>query len=345
MTTAFVTHKRFINHTMSGHPEHAGRLQAVWNKIDEGGLRERMMELTPKPLLEEVILLAHTRNHLSRLGDIEAMSDSRLMMIDGDTYMTQESYTLARMAAGAVCMAVDAVLDGEADNALAAVRPPGHHATPNRAMGFCLLNNIAIAALHAVHEHELERVMIVDYDVHHGNGTQDILYNDDSVMFLSTHQYPLYPGTGMVHETGKGSGDGYTVNVPMPPRCGDVSYKRVFDEIVWKVTEKFKPELILVSAGFDAHWSDPLAGMRLSLTGYADLSRELIRMADQFCDGKIVFVMEGGYDLEAVGNGMANIARLLLGDEPIDPMGLARAGSEPDISELIRLVQGLHDLH
>jgi acetoin utilization deacetylase AcuC-like enzyme len=211
-------------------------------------------------------------------------------------------------------------------------------------MGFCILGNIAIAARYAQRVHGIERVMIVDFDVHHGNGTQDMFYDDDTVLFVSTHQYPFYPGTGAVGETGHGQGKGYTVNIPLEAGHGDRSYAATYDQVVWPVAERFKPDLMLVSAGFDAHWSDPLAMMRLTLTGYAHLTHELIAMAKKLCGGKIVFVMEGGYDLETIGYGIRNIAHALLGDDEIsDPLG-AREGHEPDIAPLIRLLKQVHNI-
>lgn len=317
----------------------------MWKKIEAGNLRDRMETIVPKPLSEHTILLAHTAPHINRLGEIEAMSDSRLTLIDADTYMAQDSYTIARIAAGAACEAVDAVLDGEVDNALVAARPPGHHATAGQAMGFCLLNNVAIAARHAQYTHNLKRVMIVDYDVHHGNGTNDIFYDDESVLFISTHQHPLYPGSGMLQDTGRGPGDGYTINIPLRAGSGDKTLASVYEQVIWQAAERYRPELILVSAGFDAHWADPLAGMNMTLTGYAHLTRELIRMADALCEGNIVFLMEGGYDLEVIGTGMANVARCLLGDDAIvDSMGKPRDESEPDATHLIASVQQVHGL-
>ncbi len=345
MTTAYITHKRYAHHTMSGHPEHAGRLKAIWSKLDGAGLGDRMLVRQPKPLPEDVILAVHTPAHLDRLGQVEAMSDSQLFMLNADTYMTPESYTIARLAAGGVCLAVEAVMDGEADNGLAVVRPPGHHATQDTPMGFCLLNNVAIAARYAQHTHGIDRVLIVDYDVHHGNGTQDIFYDDERVLFVSSHQSPLYPGTGMIDEIGQGAGEGYTINIPLRAGTGDAGLRAVYDEVVWAAAERFQPELILVSAGFDAHWQDPLAGLRLSLDGFAHLTREIMRMADRLCDGRVVFALEGGYNLEAVGTGVANVARCLLGDDAIDdPLGPPKASSEPDVSNIIARVKDIHGL-
>jgi acetoin utilization deacetylase AcuC-like enzyme len=206
------------------------------------------------------------------------------------------------------------------------------------------LGNIAIAARHA-QQHGIKRIMIVDYDVHHGNGTEAAFYNDPSVLFISTHQYPLYPGTGAAEDIGTGEGEGYTINIPLPAGTGDAGYAAVFERIIAPAAQRFKPELILVSAGYDAHWLDPLAMMRLSLEGYAHLGRELIHMADKYCDGKIVFVMEGGYNLDALSYGFCNIARLLLGEEAEDLLGLPEnKRDEPDIAPLIDQLTLLHEL-
>jgi acetoin utilization deacetylase AcuC-like enzyme len=211
-------------------------------------------------------------------------------------------------------------------------------------MGFCLLSNIAIGAQYALDQLGLERVLIVDYDVHHGNGTQDVFYNDDRVLFLSTHQYPFYPMTGTLRETGAHQGLGYTVNVALPSNVGDTGYAQVYESIVWKVARRYQPQLILVSAGFDAHWVDRMGQMRLTLNGYAHLTRELMRMADELCGGKIVFVMEGGYDLTALGHGVRNIAHALLREDVIsDPYGEA-GGKDPDIGGVIEQVQKTHAL-
>ena len=265
-------------------------------------------------------------------------------MIDHDTYAVPTSYEIAGLSAGGVVQAVDAVLAGEANNGLAAVRPPGHHATPFRPMGFCLLSNIALAAKHAQQQYNIQRVLIVDYDVHHGNGTQDVFYSDDSVLFISTHQSPFYPGTGSKTEIGEGNGTGFTINIPLSGGYGDESYRAIFEQIIWDAAKRFQPELILVSAGYDAHWVDPLASMKLSLSGYDHLVRELLKMANALCDGKIVFVMEGGYDLKALSHGIRNIAHALLGDEDIsDPYGAAD-GSSPNVQPIIDEIRAIHKL-
>ncbi|MEL6524486.1 MAG: histone deacetylase [Chloroflexota bacterium] len=344
MTTAYVTHQRYIEHKMQNyqHPEHPGRIQAVWDVFEAANLPERLHILTPDPVTDEQITRVHTRKHLETLAMISAQD--QMMMYDQDTYALPTTPLIARLSAGGIVTAVDAVMRGDADNALAAVRPPGHHATPSRAMGFCILSNVAIAARYAQDTYNAKRVLIVDYDVHHGNGTQDVFYDDDSVLFVSTHQYPYYPGTGSMDETGKNGAEGTTLNVPLSAGHGDANYARVFDEIVIPAAKRFKPDLVIVSAGFDAHHVDPLAGMKLSHTGYVDLSRKLVALAGDVCEGKIVFALEGGYDLPAVSHGMRNVAHVLLGeDDMIDSYGTANV-REPDVGGIIEQVQAVHNI-
>ncbi|MDX2140335.1 MAG: histone deacetylase [Chloroflexota bacterium] len=350
MPTVYTTHPRFPEHDLPAHPEHAGRIRAVWRRLDEDGLTARLNALTAQPASDEQILSVHTPQHLALLEKTSMIGQT--VRLDSDTYCTPTSFELARLAAGAVTMAIDEVMTGRAANGLAAVRPPGHHAEPGTAMGFCLLGNIAIGARHAQKVHGTERVLIMDYDVHHGNGTEAMFYDDPSVLFISTHQgandygMPFYPGTGMVEDTGTGNGTGFTINIPLPPRHGDSSYAAIFEQIVAPAARRFKPDLILVSAGFDGHWYDPLAHIRLSLQGYADITRALIQLAGELCGGRIVFVMEGGYNLDALSNGIANIARLLLGDSDIaDPIGLPDDGdTEPDIAPLLARIKSIHSL-
>ncbi len=342
MTTAYVTHPRYIEHHLPEHPEHAGRIRAVWKRIDEDGLIDRLLLIEAPSASRQQILAVHDAGYYSLLeGTAKLRSTARL---DADTYVNPTSFEIALLAAGGTVAAVDAVMTGTADNALAIVRPPGHHAIAGRGMGFCLFNNVAIAARHIQLAFGVQRVAIVDYDVHHGNGTNDIFYDDPSVMFISLHQYPLYPMSGMVNETGSGVGEGLTVDLPLPAGCGDDSYARAFAELVWPVIDRFQPELLLVSSGHDAHWMDPLAGMRLSLAGFAHLNAELNRMAQAHCGGKIVYVMEGGYNLDALGYGWRNIARQLLGEDAEDPLGPAPALAEPDISAVLNQAKAVHHL-
>lgn len=344
MTTAYITHESYTAHKMRGyqHPEHPGRIESVWKTFSESGLKERMKLIEPIPVTDEQILRVHTQRHIDVLNKISQQDE--MIMIDQDTYALPQSPHIARLSAGGVVTAVDAVMKGDVENALVAVRPPGHHATPTRAMGFCLLSNVAIAVRQAQAVHNVKKVLIVDYDVHHGNGTQDVFYEDENVLFISTHQYPYYPGTGAIGDVGNGSGYGTTINIPLSAGHGDKSYKLLFDKVIWLAAKRFQPELIIVSAGFDAHHVDPLASMQLSHTGYAHITRELKQMAIDLCDGKIIFVMEGGYDLPALAHGMRNIAHVLLGEDEISDYYGAANGKEPDVSKLINDLLQLHNL-
>ncbi len=344
MTTLYVTHSQYAAHKMLDHqhPEHPGRIEAVWDVFEAANLTQRLQTSTPEAVSDSQILRVHTQKHLDTLAMI-SKQDS-MMMFDQDTYALPQSPYIARLSAGGVVAAVDAVMTGQVDNALAAVRPPGHHATPTRAMGFCILSNIAIGARQAQAVHGAKKVMIVDYDVHHGNGTQDVFYDDDSVLFVSTHQYPYYPGTGAINNIGQGTGIGTTLNIPLRSGHGDDSYKAIFERVIRPAAKRFQPDLIMVSAGFDAHHVDPLAMMRLTHTGYAHLTRDLKQMADELCDGKIVFVMEGGYDLSALAHGMRNIAHVLLAEDEISDFYGEATGRSPDIEPLIEDLLALHQL-
>jgi acetoin utilization deacetylase AcuC-like enzyme len=345
MTTAFVTHPRYIEHHMAGHPEHAGRIRAVWQEMEHAGLMSRVTRLEPEPIGDELIRTVHSERYIELLHWLDTNRKPHMQHLDGDTYCTPTSIEVARLSAGGVVRAVDEVLSGRAQNALAAVRPPGHHAMPDHAMGFCILGNVPIATRYAQQQYGLRRVMIVDYDVHHGNGTEAMFYDDGTVLFISSHQAPFYPGTGAITDTGRDAGAGYTLNIPLAAGHGDRSFAALYEDVLWPVARRFQPELIIVSAGFDSHWLDPIAGMRLSLTGYAHLSRELIRMADAVCGGKIVFAMEGGYNLEALSHGLVNITHALLGDSTVsDPLGPPRILEEPDVQPLIARLKTLHHL-
>ncbi|WP_163753590.1 histone deacetylase family protein [Mycobacterium botniense] len=341
--TVYATHPRYTDHDFRGHPENADRIRAVWRGLDESGLSARMQSLQPEPVDTGAILAVHSAEYLDMLGRVSALD--RITFLDADTYVGPDALTIARLSAGGVVGAVDAVLTGRADNGLAAIRPPGHHAVADRGMGFCLLGNVAIAARHAQTHHDVDRVLIIDYDVHHGNGTEAMFYEDPSVLYISVHQQPLYPGTGAATDIGAGPGAGYTLNIPLPPASGDTGYATVFDRIVSVAAERFGPQLILVSLGFDAYWADPLAGMQLTLSGYSHLAAEVMRIAQRCCAGRVVFALEGGYHPDALRDGVSNVARILLGEPPTDPLGPPpRPRPEPDISAVVSTIQSLHRL-
>ena len=253
------------------------------------------------------------------------------------TYVTETSFEDAMLAAGAVIACARAVINGDAGNAFAIVRPPGHHAEPQRAMGFCIFNNIAIAAQDAL-ANGMERVLVIDYDAHHGNGTQAACMNDDRFGFVSTHQWGIYPGTGWID--GAPHARGRLVNVPLHSRAGDETFARIHDEIFKPVLQKFKPQMLLISAGFDAHWNDPLTSLGLSIKGYFNMSKKLVELAEEYCSGRIVFVLEGGYDPQNVAHGAAAVFDALTSrrfkNEALDPSPYAEPDHEARIHEIIQ---------
>ena len=345
MSSALLTHPRFVQHELPGHPESPERMRAVWHSLDMVGLSDRMIKVTPTPASDEAILRAHSPEYLAVLQRFSRDHAQQIVMLDQDTWLAPGSLQVARLAAGACLQAVDIVLTGEADNALVVARPPGHHACPGAAMGFCLFGNVAMAARHACAVHGLERVMIVDLDVHHGNGSQDILYNDGRVGFSSIHQSPLYPGTGSALETGAGPGRGFTANIPLRAGHGDASYRALFESLLWPLARRWQPQLILVSLGFDAHHADPLANMRLTLAGYDWMVRELLALAQDFCDGRVVFALEGGYQLEVLAHGVQNLAHRLLGEESYsDPFDNSSLRTRSDSQDVIDRVRHIHSI-
>lgn len=345
MTTAYITDPRVNIHTLQGHPEFAGRLQAITALLEEKSIPARMHAIQPEPATDEQIQRIHTNDYLKLLAWTTTQNG---MMLGSDTYALPESYDAAKLSAGAAIAGVESVLSSTAEhkvqNALVVTRPPGHHAVRDMGMGFCLLANVAIAIEQARHVHGLTRIAVVDYDVHHGNGTQDIFYGDSGVLFISTHRFPHYPGSGRVEESGTGAGKGYTINLPFPAAVGDTGYRDGFMQVVIPALQRYQPELIIVSAGMDAHWDDPLSGMGLSLTGYAALNDMLMTAARELCDGRIVFVQEGGYNLQTLSYGFLNIAYALIGDSTVsDPVGLF-PGHEPDVSRLLKEIRTTHGL-
>jgi len=299
---------RFADHlTPPGHPERVSRAEVLLSVAAD--LRAAGAEVVePRRVTDDELLRVHDADYLTLLRE----TAGRAVALDPDTFTSPESYEAARLAAGAATGAVDAVLEGDpGTRAFALVRPPGHHAERGRAMGFCLFNNIAVAAAHA-RARGVGRVAIVDYDVHHGNGTQSSFYGDATVLFISSHQYPYYPGSGAAGETGSGAGRGFTVNLPLSAGATDADYERVFTDVAFPVLRQFAPELILVSAGFDAHREDPLAGLKFTEADYSWVTRELVAVAGRHAQRRIVSTLEGGYALSALGRSAAEHIRMLL---------------------------------
>ena len=333
----------YLKHDTGRHVENAARLVEIVSLLDKSHLRERLVAIPPQPASVDDLFRVHSIQHISR---VESAAREGGGWLDADTVISGDSYQVALYAAGGVMSAVDEVVNGEVSSAFALVRPPGHHATHCRAMGFCLFNNIAVAARYALEKHNLNHILIVDFDVHHGNGTQDIFYSDPRVLYFSIHEYPFYPGTGGIRECGEGRAEGTTVNIPLFAGCGDDEYLNVFEKILVPVARRFHPQFIMVSAGYDAHWADSLALMRVSVTGFARMVGILKQLADETCGGCLVFTLEGGYNLQALAFSVKGTLEVLLGkDEIDDPLGPASStGKIPDIEAIIEQVRKVHSL-
>jgi acetoin utilization deacetylase AcuC-like enzyme len=343
MKVGYVYDPIYLKHDTGEHVENAGRLEAIISRLEETGLKKQLTPLKPRAASVEELSLVHTKQHISHIQDVAKKGGGWL---DADTVVSPDSYEVALYAAGGTIVATEAVMEGKVDSAFALVRPPGHHATRRRAMGFCLFNNIAIAAAHALVKYKLERSLIIDFDVHHGNGTQEIFYDRPEVMYISTHEYPFYPGTGGVEETGRGTAKGTKVNIPLPAGCGDNEYLLAFEQIIMPVVKRFEPRLILVSAGYDAHWADELAMMQVTVSGFAQMARIIKGLADELCEGRLVFVLEGGYHLSALAASVKATLDVLLGNTSIDdPLGQSpRSFTAPQIDNLIRAIKEAHAL-
>jgi acetoin utilization deacetylase AcuC-like enzyme len=297
--TGLIYDQRYLAHDMGmGHPESPNRLRAIMQRLEQSGTLQRLVRVEPRKAENEWVTEIHTPTYVAALTKHAPISGR--ISLDPDTSMSAGSLEAAYLAAGGVLAGIDAIMEKRIDHVFCAVRPPGHHAEAARAMGFCLFNNIAIAARYAQKRYGIQRVLIVDWDVHHGNGTQHSFEDDSSILFFSTHQYPHYPGTGRGTERGTGSGEGFTINVPMEAGGGDEEYRSIFQKVLTPAAERFRPEFILLSAGFDAHRDDPLASMTLTESGYADLTEIVVGIAKRHAGGRVLSALEGGYNLTAL---------------------------------------------
>jgi acetoin utilization deacetylase AcuC-like enzyme len=290
------------------HPESPQRLRAIQQALRHLDSLAQWTRVDPRLVRPDELELVH---HSGLIAHVERAAQKAPSYLDPDTVVSSESYRTALLAAGGVIECVDRICKGELRRAFAFVRPPGHHAEPDRAMGFCLFNNVALAAAYARVAHGMDRVAVVDFDLHHGNGTQACFYDNPHVLYVSSHQFPFYPGTGDFHEIGSGDGAGYTVNFPLPAGSGNAAVVPLYKRLVEPLLEQYRPQIILVSAGFDAHAADPLGGLALTDEGYGRLAECLLRAAEKSCGGKICFVLEGGYDLEALQNSTTEVMKAM----------------------------------
>jgi acetoin utilization deacetylase AcuC-like enzyme len=310
--TGIVEDRRYMDHRADGyHPESHQRLEVIYQMLQDSDMKGKYSEISPRPADQEELELIHTSGYIRT---VSATAGRAMTMLDPDTYACAQSYETAKLAAGGALEATAKVMEGAVDNAFCFIRPPGHHAEANRAMGFCLFNNVAIAAAAAIQSRKVRKAMIIDWDLHHGNGTQHSFYDRADVLYFSTHQYPYYPGTGAIRETGEKEGKGFTVNVPLPSGPGDGEYMHLFEEILEPIALAYKPELIFVSAGFDIYYRDPLGGMEVTPEGFANLARIILDFAQATCNGKVIFVLEGGYHLEGLRDSAKEVLKTMKGE-------------------------------
>ncbi len=338
--TGIVRDNRYMDHQAGAfHPESPKRLEVVYSMLDEQDMAGLFQEVPVRRAEQEELLLIHSPEYIDRVASTEGKGPQAL---DPDTSTSSGSYVAALLAAGGLCQAISMVISGELDNAFALVRPPGHHAERSRAMGFCLFNNAAIGARYAREFHGMKKILVVDWDLHHGNGTQRSLEEDPSILYFSTHQYPYYPGSGAFDQAGRGEGEGFTVNVPLSTGHGNGEYAGIFEKILKPVALEFDPDLILVSAGFDIHENDPLGGMNVTPDGFAGLTRSIMEMAGECCDGKIVITLEGGYDLMGLRDSIKTVLKELAGLSETSSRDMAALA---DQRKLDYVLAGVHEVH
>ena len=339
--TGIVKDERFMMHEMGlMHPESPKRLEAIYEEIAKSGIEKDLVLISPREATKDELLYIHREHYISK---IESTQGKAYTYLDPDTQTNAYSYEAALLAAGGLCEAIKGVIDGDMDNAFALVRPPGHHAEADRAMGFCIFNNVAIGARYAQRVFDIKRVLIVDWDLHHGNATQHSFEDDPSVLYFSTHQYPYYPGTGRFNEIGLKEGMHYTVNLPLSPGYGDCEYVYLYENVLRPIAEDFSPQLVLVSAGFDIYMGDPLGGMRVSPDGFSAICRVIMNIAERCCNGRLVITLEGGYNLEGLRNSVREVLKELM-EQKISPVEefISRADrsmTDP-VCEMVKRIHG-----
>ena len=323
--------------------ENADRLSAITKRLQQDGLWDELVEITFEPASPELIATVHD---FSYIEEVRLLSETGGGDLDPDTAVTADTWQAALSAAGGAVAAVQTVLSARVQNAICLLRPPGHHAMPDRGMGFCIFNSVAIAAEYALAHHGLERVAVVDFDVHHGNGTEAVFVDRRDVLCTSVHQQPLYPGTGTFTDVGSGEGQGYTINCPLPPGASDAHFLRCFDEIIIPTLQEiYRPELILVSAGYDGYQGDPLAQLNLTANCFHTLTERLVSVAQAVCNGRLILMLEGGYNLDALGLCVENSVLALLGRLPLHPEPAISGHHRPQARDIDAQVEQMLQFH
>jgi acetoin utilization deacetylase AcuC-like enzyme len=338
--TGIVRHDLYKEHLADfPHVESPQRLEAIYEMLDSDDMEGKLTRISPRPATHDELKWVHSDAHVEKLARSNGLPYRSL---DPDTQTTALSYQAAKLAVGGLFSLTDRIFDGTVRNGFAIVRPPGHHAERNSAMGFCLFNNVALGAMYAMSRHSAKRCLIVDWDLHHGNGTQNTFYEDPNVLYFSTHQYPYYPGSGGLTESGSGDGLGFTVNVPLDPGHGDSAFFKIFKEILCPIAGEFKPDFILVSAGFDTYAGDPLGGMNVTPQGFAALTRVLMDIAGQYASGRLAMTLEGGYNLTGLRDSIRAVLKELMGESILtesDLKALEQGPAPAIINEVIQVQQ------
>lgn len=337
--TGIVKDTRYMDHDMGrGHPESPERLKAIYEMLEDPDIKDHLIDIPNRKAIKDELNLVHSPDYIERIEDTDGKDYTYL---DPDTQTSAGSCLAALLAAGGLCEAVLKVSSGEIDNAFGLVRPPGHHAEKSRAMGFCLFNNVAVAARYAQEKLNLDRIAVIDWDLHHGNGTQHSFEDDPSILYMSTHQFPYYPGTGAAQEVGTGAGEGFTFNVPLSMGYGDGEFVTIFETLLKPVVLDYSPDMILVSAGFDTYSGDPLGGMNVSPEGYAGLTRSIMEMADSCCDGKVVLTLEGGYNIQGQKDSVKEVLKELSDISKTDVMGIMKTADRDKVDRAVEPVRNI----
>ena len=336
--TGVVRHDLYKQHLSNcPHVESPQRLQVIYDMLDGADMAGRFVSISPRPATHDELAWVHSDSHVKRVAGTDGKTG---MWLDADTQTTPLSYEAAKLAVGGLFSLVDKIFDGTIKNGFALVRPPGHHAERDHAMGFCLFNNVALGARYAMNIYGVKKILIVDWDLHHGNATQNTFYSEAAVLYFSTHQFPYYPGSGNLTEVGQGDGKGFTVNVPLSPGHGDVDFFQIFKQILVPIARAFKPELIFVSAGFDTYAGDPLGGMKVTPQGYAAMTRLIMNIAKTCASERVAITLEGGYHLTGLTESVRAVLRELAGDSILTARNLEvleKGAAPPVIDDVIQV--------